>query len=201
MGKPEIILVLGGARSGKSSFAEKIALESGREVIYVATSEVKDEEMALRVKKHRERRPGHWYTLEEPLDPEVKLKDIAGPSSLIILDCLTLWVSNLLLHPEIPFAGAGSEEKEEYIAGKVNSLLTFLYRQSNGAILVSNETGWGIVPGNPLTRAYRDIAGRVNRECAERASKVYLTVAGLPVELKSLAVAPEAIMKGEEYDS
>ncbi len=186
MKNAEMILVLGGARSGKSSFAETLAKNSERGVVYVATSEVKDEEMALRVKKHREQRPQHWRTVEEPLHPEEKLKDILGPSEIVLMDCLTLWVSNLLLHRDLPYPQAGFEDKEEYIINKVNSWLEFLHKSNIGAVLVSNEVGWGIVPDNSLARAYRDIAGRVNRLCATRASKVFLTVAGLPVEIKSL---------------
>jgi len=202
MKKPELILVLGGARSGKSSFAERLAKKSGLEVIYVATSEIKDEEMALRVKKHRAQRPAHWYTVEEPLHPEKEIDKISGRSRIILLDCLTLWVSNLLLHPELPCPGAGFNEKETYILEKTRALLELLCEKNTSAILVSNEVGWGIVPENPLARLYRDIAGRVNQLCADYASRVYLTVAGLPVELKNLAVnfLETTEKKGDRYD-
>lgn len=202
MGKSEVVLVTGGARSGKSSFAERLARESNLEVVYVATSEVKDEEMALRVKKHRAQRPRHWYTIEEPLHPEKEIEGIKGQSKIILLDCLTLWVSNLLLHPELPYAGAGFTEKETYILEKTKKLIELFFEKKYNAILVSNEVGWGVVPDNPLARAYRDIAGRVNQLCAGYASRVYLTVAGLPVELKQLSASVTATLqkKGDLND-
>lgn len=203
MEKLGIILVLGGARSGKSYFAERMAQNSGLEVVYVATSEVRDEEMALRVKKHRDRRPAHWRTVEEPLAPEEEISKVAGPSKIILFDCITLWVSNLLLHRKLPYPGAGTDEKEKYILKKIEKLLELLRSNNTSAILVSNEVGWGIVPENYLARTYRDIIGRVNQLCARYASRVYLTVAGLPVEIKSLAVelpGTGTLKGGAEYD-
>lgn len=187
MDKHELYLVLGGARSGKSAFAEEMARAAGKKVIYIATSEVLDEEMALRVKHHRERRPADWFTVEEPLSPEAKI-DWVNSSHLVLLDCLTLWVSNLLLHKGLPYPGSTADEKEAFIIQKVTSLLNVLQGKGTSAILVSNEVGWSIVPENPLARQYRDVMGRVNQLCARRAKRVFLAVAGLVVEIKSLAI-------------
>lgn len=188
MESSSIYLVLGGARSGKSSFAEKIAGSSGLEVVYLATSEIRDHEMLLRVKKHREQRPKNWQTVEEPLHPEKVISEILKPSRIILLDCMTLWISNLLLHPDLPNRKAGVEEKERYILDKVKTMLALLKTSGSPAILVSNEVGYGIVPDNPLARTYRDIAGRVNQLCARYAKEVFLVIAGIPVELKSLSI-------------
>ncbi|MCF8012360.1 MAG: bifunctional adenosylcobinamide kinase/adenosylcobinamide-phosphate guanylyltransferase [Clostridiales bacterium] len=184
--KDKIILVMGGARSGKSSYAERIARESGMKVIYVATSQVLDKEMELRVKKHRERRPTNWQTLEEPLCPRDKLEHYIDSSTLVLVDCLTLWVSNLLLHEALPFRNAGFEEKKEYILNEVHDLLYFFRNNNISAILVSNETGTGLVPGDAISRTYRDVVGKVNQLCAEFADYVYVTFAGIPVDIKRL---------------
>lgn len=192
----QITLVTGGARSGKSIFAEQLASASNLEVIYIATSEIKDEEMALRVKRHREQRPACWDTIEEPLHPEKKIGRLSGSGKIILLDCLTLWVSNLLLHPDLPHRDAKFVEKETYILEKTRNLIEIFSVKKYNAILVTNEVGCSIVPGDVLSRSYRDIMGRVNQLCAQCASSVYLTVAGVPVELKKLAASMATGRKG-----
>ena len=168
---PGIELVVGGARSGKSAYAERCALESGRDVVYFATATVGDAEMAQRISHHRERRPAHWSTVEEPVRLADRLRAEAAPERLLLVDCLTLWLTNLLLGPGL-----------EPEAGK---LLETLPKLPGRVVLVSNEVGWGIVPENPLARVFRDEQGRLNQRVASIATDVTLVAAGLPLRLKS----------------
>lgn len=188
MNRGKFILVLGGARSGKSEFAESLAFQPGMPVTYVATAAAGDEEMSRRIEKHRSRRPARWNTVEEPLLlPEAVQRHGAEPGVLLI-DCLTVWLTNLLLDDNIPFAGAGEPEKEEYIQGRVEELAAFTAAGKAHVIMVANEVGLGIVPAYPLGRLFRDVAGRANRSLAARADQVYLVTAGLAMEIKSKAV-------------
>lgn len=183
--KGRLILVLGGSRSGKSEFAEKMALNLGKRVIYVATAAVRDEEMADRVRLHRARRPAHWETVEE----EKALLGVLGrgqPGEVFLLDCATVWITNLLLDDSIPVPGAGLQEKNDYILEQ-SILLAETVKTGAHLIIVSSEVGLGLVPEYPLGRVFRDIAGMVNQALAERADQVYFTVAGIPLELKSQA--------------
>ena len=163
-------LILGGARSGKSLLAETRARESGLAVAYIATGEALDEEMAARIAHHRQRRPEHWRTLEAPLRLAAALKAEAAPDRCLIVDCLTLWLSNLLL--------AEGEAQE------TAALLETLPGLPGRIILVSNEVGWGIVPANALARRFADEQGRLNQRVAALCGRVTLTAAGLPLELK-----------------
>ena len=174
----QLILVLGGARSGKSSCAESLALQ-GERTLFVATAEALDDDMRLRIMQHRERRPASWDTLEEPLDPAAAIPSALDGHDTLLLDCLTVWISNLLL-------ALGDEAgAETEILARAGALLD-LYEQSDTRwILVSNEVGLGVIPATKLGRRYRDLLGRVNQLVAARADKVYLMVAGLAVELKS----------------
>ncbi|NLI12677.1 bifunctional adenosylcobinamide kinase/adenosylcobinamide-phosphate guanylyltransferase [Pelotomaculum propionicicum] len=170
--KGKLILVLGGSRSGKSEFAEKIAGKLGGRVTYIATAAVNDSEMAERVRLHRTRRPEHWVTVEEE-------KDVAGvvrkgcEGEVFLLDCVTVWLTNLML----------DSEQQDYIMEKVYQLADSV---DNGAnlILVSNEVGLGLVPEYPLGRLFRDLAGKANQALAAKADQVYFVVAGLPMEIK-----------------
>lgn len=167
-----IELVIGGARSGKSAYAEGQALEShagGRAVTYLATGEARDAEMDERIAHHRARRPAGWRTVEEPLLLAAALRRAAAPDTCLLVDCLTLWLANVL------FA-----ERD----GEVAKLLETLPELPGRIILVSNEVGWGIVPENALARRFRDEQGRLNQRVAALADRVTLVAAGLALPLK-----------------
>lgn len=184
---PKLILVLGGARSGKSNFAEKIAGNISEHVTYVATAAVLDSEMARRVQMHKSVRPEHWTTIEETVELVSVVNNIKTKSSVILIDCLTLWLSNLLFN-SFPAAGIAWPEKESYILDKVKKLATATKDASGTVIIVSNEVSLGLVPDNRLGRCFRDVNGLANQIIAQHADKVYLLVAGIPLELKSLSI-------------
>jgi len=167
----DITLVLGGARSGKSSRAEALALATGLDLVYVATATAGDAEMRERIDGHRERRGPAWRTVEEPLAlPEVVGRE-ARAGRVALVDCLTLWLSNLLL-------------AEHDLGAAERGLLAALGEAAGPVILVSNEVGLGIVPDNALARAFRDAQGRLNQAVAARATRVEFMAAGLPLTLK-----------------
>ncbi|MGD9117350.1 MAG: bifunctional adenosylcobinamide kinase/adenosylcobinamide-phosphate guanylyltransferase [Dehalococcoidia bacterium] len=167
------ILITGGARSGKSRFAQKLASEAGGQVLFVATAEAKDEAMRLRIEAHRESRPKNWKTLEAPLGISGIIAQHIGDAAIVVIDCITVLVANILLQ------GRGEEAVFEEIEA--------LIKQTEGLeatfILVTNEVGLGIVPDNELGRRYRDCLGRANQLLAGHADEVYLMVAGIPVRL------------------
>ncbi|MFZ3100921.1 MAG: bifunctional adenosylcobinamide kinase/adenosylcobinamide-phosphate guanylyltransferase [Desulfitobacteriaceae bacterium] len=169
-------LVTGGARSGKSRFAELLATYSGLPVTYIATAQIRDQEMADRVEKHRQSRPPEWNLIEEPYQIKETLLSLKETPCLILLDCVTLWLSNLLL--------ASSNPEEAAILTEVQEVAQIAAQITPKVIFVTNEVGEGIVPNNPLARAYRDLAGRANQLLAEAASAVYFVVAGYPLEIK-----------------
>jgi len=164
---PRVTLVLGGARSGKSRYAETLIGE--RPAVYVATAEARDEEMSARIRAHRARRGGNWATHEAPLDLAAALA--AGDARPRLVDCLTLWLSNLLL--------AGRDPAAEGAA-----LIEALPRSTAPLVFVANEVGLGIVPDNELARRFRDHAGRLNQDLAAVADRVVFVAAGLPLLLK-----------------
>jgi len=170
-------LILGGARSGKSRLAEKLASESRLNVIYIATSLPVDTELNQRVALHRQRRPEHWGLIEEPLELSRVLRENAAPDHCLLVDCLTLWLTNLLLL-----------ENPERLALEREALLDCLALLPGEIIFVSNETGLGVVPLGELTRRYVDEAGLLHQALAERCQRVVLTVAGLPLTLKGSAL-------------
>lgn len=170
-------LILGGARSGKSRLAEKLADESGLEVIYIATSQPLDGEMNQRVAMHRQRRPNSWGLVEEPLELARVLKENAGTDRCLLVDCLTLWLTNLLMLDD-----------PQRLAQERDALLDCLALLPGHIIFVSNETGLGIVPLGELTRRYVDEAGWLHQTLAERCQRVVFTVAGLPMTLKGSAL-------------
>jgi adenosylcobinamide kinase/adenosylcobinamide-phosphate guanylyltransferase len=183
-----LILILGGSRSGKSEFAEQMAARMEGPVTYVATSAACDCEMLRRVAEHRERRPAEWNTVEETLDIPRKIAEIGQRPGVLLIDCLTGWISNLLLDVNLPYPGATGTEKEVYIKSRVEELAASAARSRATVLVVSNEVGMGLVPAYPLGRVFRDAAGHANRYLASVADDVYLVVAGMAVELKSLAV-------------
>lgn len=168
---PPVTLVLGGARSGKSRFAEDLAAASGLARTYVATAEVWDDEMRERIAHHRARRDGTWTTVDAPLDLPEALPAASGRDRIVLVDCLTLWLSNVML--------AGRD-----VEAAIDALLAALAAISGPAILVSNEVGSGIVPDTRLGRDFRDHQGRLNQRVAAVADRVTLVVAGLPLDLK-----------------
>ena len=168
-----IDLILGGARSGKSSLAERLATSSGLAVTYIATSQPLDEEMRQRVAHHRARRPADWQLIEEPLALAKVLSEQAASDRCLLVDCLTLWLTNLLLHEDI-----GRLEQER------QALLESLADLPGRIILVSNETGLGVVPMGELSRRYVDEVGWLHQALASCSDRVQFCVAGLPMLLK-----------------
>jgi adenosylcobinamide kinase/adenosylcobinamide-phosphate guanylyltransferase len=173
------IFITGGARSGKSAFAEKRAEEFKSPFGYLATAQPLDPEMAERVSLHRERRGGLWRTVEEPLLLKQALEENDGTVGVQLVDCVTLWVTNLLFH-----YGEDAPDTEERIMEDVRSLAGRLLTLETPVILVSNEVGMGIVPENRLARHFRDIAGRANQALAAAADEVWLVASGIPLKLK-----------------
>ena len=187
MATKELILILGGARSGKSAFAERLAAARAGEVLFVATATAGDEEMARRIAAHRAARPAGWRLLEAPVAVADRLADdgiLAGVET-VLLDCLTLLVSNLLLAHE----ASGGEEVTRRVDAEIDALLRCFDFDEGAAswLIVSNEVGLGLVPPYPLGRIFRDLLGRANQRLAARADRVYLMVAGLPLDIKALS--------------
>jgi adenosylcobinamide kinase/adenosylcobinamide-phosphate guanylyltransferase len=156
----QVILITGGARSGKSSYAEERAAALGQRRIYIATAEAKDEEMSRRIAEHRKRRGQEWATIEEPFELAEALLARCGQTDCALVDCLTLWMSNLLLRRD-----------EQTAREKVQELRDTLWRVDFHVLLVTNEVGWGIVPDNPLARQFRDLVGWANQQIASIAMK------------------------------
>lgn len=173
---PRLTLVLGGARSGKSCHAEMLVEQAATRALYVATAEALDDEMRARVAFHRARRGPRWTTIEEPLLLAPLMAAEAQPARPILVDCLTLWLSNLM------HAGRDAGEETEALLATLSSL-------RGPAVMVANEVGLGIVPENALAREFRDHAGRLNRDIAAAADRVVFVAAGLPLVLKDAAAA------------
>ena len=170
-----LIYVTGGARSGKSGYAQQLAEQQPGELLYIAPAEVLDEEMAERVELHRQERGERWALLEEPLRLSERLPAVALDKSALLLDCVTIWLSNLFFH---------YGEERTPILDEVDRLLGVIEKLTVPLYLVSNELGSGIVPDNALARSFRDLAGTVNRKLAAAADEAWLVVSGLPVKLK-----------------
>lgn len=185
----KIVLVTGGARSGKSAFAEKLAAKFGVSVGYIATAQIYDEEMRYRVKLHRERRPENWQTYEAPYWADKAIVEAADSHKVLLFDCLTLYLSNLLcLMPEEELTDdkvyAMLTEQMEKLLAAAQTAVT----QGATVIFVTNEVGAGIVPENKLARLYRDLSGLANQKIAAAADEVYAVMAGIPVNIKKLNV-------------
>ncbi|MGI9407768.1 MAG: bifunctional adenosylcobinamide kinase/adenosylcobinamide-phosphate guanylyltransferase [Hyphomicrobiaceae bacterium] len=166
-----LTLVLGGARSGKSAFVEKLVAESGLNKIYIATGEARDDEMKDRIAMHRARRGSDWTTVEAPLDLADAIVAHASAAAIVLVDCLTLWISNLLM------AERDLDTAFDDLAGRMGDI-------AGPVVLVSNEVGLGIVPENALARRFRDAQGQLNQRMAALADEVYFLAAGLPTTLK-----------------
>ncbi len=172
-----LTLILGGVRSGKSRFAQRLASDQDR-VLFLATAEAGDVDMEARIQAHKEARPAGWDTLEEPLDLATSLSSVLNDYDVVILECLTLWISNMMLAP--PMAGDAKAD----IPSRVHQLLE-MFRSGNASwIVVSNEVGLGVIPPTTLGRNYADELGRVNQIVAAEADVVYFMAAGLPMQIK-----------------
>ena len=166
------VLVLGGARSGKSSFAEQLVLSDGRKAHYIATGRAWDDEMVERIGHHRDRRGDVWTTHEEPLALSDVLQRLDDPANVILVDCLTLWVTNLMM------------EEECDVEAAIVPLVAHAAHARAKIVFVSNEVGLGIVPENRMARKFRDHAGRLHQQIAAAAREVYFIAAGLPLKMK-----------------
>ena len=179
-------LIIGGARSGKSALAQSRALQSGLAVVYLATARADDAEMARRIAHHRRQRPAGWTSIEEPLEVVRMLQRHAAAGTCIVVDCLTLWLSNLF------FAGRAAQQAQAgqpvdcpLLSGHIAALLQCLPALAGRVMLVSNEVGWGIVPDNAQARAFADEQGRLNQRVAAVCDQVTLVAAGLALPLKT----------------
>jgi adenosylcobinamide kinase/adenosylcobinamide-phosphate guanylyltransferase len=171
----KVTLVTGGARSGKSRYAEKLAESFAPMRGYLATGQAGDAEMAARIARHRGRRGGEWQTVEEPLELSRAIARADGIYTVLLIDCITLWLSNLLFH---------CEEDAAQVLQHVASFTESFGTLETPLIIVSNEVGMGIVPEHRLARSFRDLAGEANELIAARADEVYVTISGLPLRLK-----------------
>jgi adenosylcobinamide kinase/adenosylcobinamide-phosphate guanylyltransferase len=177
-------LILGGARSGKSQFAEQVALKSGLSLVYVATAEALDDEMAHRISEHRRRRDENWHLIEEPQDIAAVIKHESAAQKLLLIDCLTLWLSNLLLRH-----GHGHGHEKEKIILQINQLCRTICDANGPVLFVSNEVGFCLTPENALGRQFRDLQGGLNQQIGAVCDNVVLVVAGMPLTLKGRNVS------------
>ena len=194
----KIIFIIGGARSGKSSFALKEASTIPGKKAYIATAEALDSEMKVRIERHKKDRGNNWDTYEEPLKITNILSDIKTKYDVLVIDCLTLWLSNLLIRTEnLPTGQAGTEYRLQIIETEIQIFLDALSSFKDSSVwalgsgvcslyVVSNEVGMGIVPDNEMAREFRDMTGLLNQKIAEMADEVYAVTAGIPVKIKSL---------------
>src|SRR4029453_17702479 len=192
-----LLLILGGARSGKSAYAQRLAQELGGDhVLFVATAEAWDQDMAQRIARHRQERPAPWRTLKTPRQVGQAIALHLHDTAVILVDCLTLLVSNTLLH-----CGASPDPAtaEAAVQEEVTALVQTCQTSAATCIVGSNEVGLGLVPDNPLGRLYRDLLGRANQTIAAQAEAVYFMVAGLPVDVKALATAAMQNSPGPYY--
>ena len=166
----EIILVTGGARSGKSALAERLAQSCGKKVIYIATSEPFDDEMQSRIDRHRARRDAGWRTVDAPLELPDMLVQTDGDAPRLV-DCLTMWLNNLIYH-------------NRDVGDEMDRLIKVISEQQADLVMVTNEIGSGLVPQTAEARKFRDLAGELNQVVAQAASQVYLSVSGIPVKIK-----------------
>lgn len=183
----KIVLVTGGARSGKSNFAEKLCIDQNNSTAYIATSIPFDDEMKDRVKKHKESRPQNWNTYEIYKDIYSIIKEISNKHETVILDCVTLLVNNLMFTYDMDIDKANQEqinELEKYIKDQVKKLIEEIKKTNLYFVVVTNELGMAVVPDNKLSRVYTDIVGRINQQIASQSDEVYFVVSGIPMKIK-----------------
>jgi adenosylcobinamide kinase/adenosylcobinamide-phosphate guanylyltransferase len=184
-------LILGGVRSGKSDLAQKLALHAGGEVLFVATAEPGDAELRARIEAHQAKRPPNWRTLEAPLRLADALEAHTGQADTVVIDCVTLWVANIMAAAAPPGADApNAGAAEAALAQELGALHDWHRGSATSVIAVTNEVGMGLVPPYPSGRLYRDLLGLANQRLATIATQVYVTFAGIPVEIKALAARP-----------
>ncbi|MCX6020224.1 MAG: bifunctional adenosylcobinamide kinase/adenosylcobinamide-phosphate guanylyltransferase [Chloroflexi bacterium] len=186
------ILILGGVRSGKSDLAQKLALDiGGGNVLFLATAAAGDGEMARRIAAHQAGRPAGWRTVEEPIRLADALERDARNAKVVLIDCVTLWMSNILMATSPDGGETPDQDAAEALMNEEMGALSDWRRASDASlIVVSNEVGMGVTPPYPSGRVYRDLLGLANQALATRAGEVYLTVAGIPVDLKQLMIRP-----------
>ena len=181
----KIILLLGGARSGKSHFAQEYARNNGVKVLFVATATAGDEEMRARIEKHKKARPANWRTLEVITDIGTQIEANAGDAELIVIDCITMLVNNIFSrYEEQQFEIICDEELEKAVVAEIKKLQKCLKKLDASFLIISNEVGLGLVPDNRMGRLYRDNLGRANQMLAQTADQVMLLVAGIPLQVK-----------------
>lgn len=182
-----LVFVTGGARSGKSTFAEKLASDSGDRVLYIATSVPFDDEMELRIQKHKERRPSGWQTVEAYRELDRIISVNIEEKSAVLLDCMTIMITNLMIDSGINWEKASAEELysvEKTIDVEIDKLICTAAKTDALFIIVSNEVGMGLVPEYPMARVFRDIAGRANQKIAKASDEVFFCVSGIPMKIK-----------------
>jgi len=174
-------LIIGGARSGKSTYAQEMARKSGKAVLFVATAEAGDEDMKKRIETHRESRPSSWVTLEATNHIGSQITGKIGNAQVVIIDCITLLVNNIFMRYN---DNTDADLAEEEVMAEIEELTDCIDRSNAQFIIVTNELGLGVVPADRVSRLYRDILGRANQRLAQYADEVYLLVAGIPVAIK-----------------
>jgi len=183
----KIIFITGGARSGKSTFAEKYCKDNGKNLGYIATSEILDIEMKDRIEKHRSQRGIQWTTYERSLFLEKYVQEILENHDYVLLDCITMYISNIMFSQKYDYEDVSMDIVnmiENKIKASVKEILQIAKKVKGNIVIVSNEIGMGIVPDNKLSRIYRDYVGRANQMCAQEADEVYLVVSSIPVKIK-----------------
>ena len=173
--KQGCVLIIGGAKSGKSRFALDFCQQTGKELIFLATAQAKDQEMAERIRRHQKERGRNWLTIEEPLDIVGRIREFDNPNTVILLDCLVLWMNNLYMKYGDDFKSIDQE---------IDTLVNHLLKVRGLVVIVSNELGMSIIPDNPLAREFRDRIGILNQRIAGLSQKVVMMTAGLPLILK-----------------
>lgn len=187
MRRGKFYFITGGARSGKSSFAEKIAESSGKKVTYIATAEALDEEMVVRIREHQKRRPASWTTIEEPYLVASVLEGVSQEDGVLLIDCLTLLISNLLFSP----SKEDGQRSEQEVLSEIKHLAQVAWESRADVIIVSNEVGMGVVPEYPQARLYRDLTGWANQIMARKADHAYFLISGMALDIKELHIKPE----------
>jgi adenosylcobinamide kinase/adenosylcobinamide-phosphate guanylyltransferase len=180
----QCIFILGGARSGKSRFAKEMAQRLSDKVLFVATAEALDEEMRQKIEEHKRARPSSWRSLEAPTGVGKRIREEIGNAQVVIVDCLTLLISNVLSQCSSDPEQISAELAKGRLTTEIDELIECIDGSTATFILVSNEVGMGLVPETRLGRLYRDFLGKVNQICAERADRVYFMLSGIPLNLK-----------------
>jgi adenosylcobinamide kinase/adenosylcobinamide-phosphate guanylyltransferase len=185
----KIVLLLGGARSGKSQYALEYARNNATHVLFVATATAGDEDMHLRIERHKQDRPPGWHTLEAATNVGTRIEENAGDAQLVIIDCITMLINNILCRfDEKQFDTISEAMVEQDVMAEIKRLQNSMEKVNASFLIISNEVGLGLVPGNRVGRLFRDFLGRVNQMLAQQSDEVYLLVAGIPICIKSGAV-------------